>query len=82
MACGPHLCHLYRVYRERTLGFGSGWRFYNRTWGVQHAGKVSVLHDTTELDFTGHKSLRDWLCQNALVVSPQTREVLGLAGTQ
>ena len=56
-----------------------------------HAGKVLVLHDTTELDFTGHKSLRDtgqigngsrrgWLCLHALVVSPQTREVLGLAG--
>lgn len=56
-----------------------------------HAGKVLVLHDTTELDFTGHKSLEDtgqigngsrrgWLCHHALVVSPQTREVLGLAG--
>lgn len=55
-----------------------------------HAGKVLVLHDTTELDFTGHKSLRDtgqigngkrrgWLCHHAIVVSPQTREVLGLA---
>ena len=56
-----------------------------------HAGKVLVLHDTTEMDFSGHKSLEDtgqigngsrrgWLCHHALVVSPQTREVLGLVG--
>ena len=44
------------------------------------AGKVLVLHDTTELDFSGHKSRRGWLCHHALVVSPQTREVLGLVG--
>lgn len=57
---------------------------------VEHAGPVLVIHDTTELDFTKHYSLSDagpigngsrkgWLCHNALVVSPGSREVLGLA---
>jgi hypothetical protein len=55
------------------------------------AGKVLVWHDTTELDFTGHKSLEDTgqigngqrrggLCHHSLEVSPQTREVWGLVG--
>lgn len=54
-------------------------------------GHVLVIHDTTELDFTSHKSLKDagqigngsrrgWLCHNSLVVCPERREVLGLAG--
>lgn len=53
-------------------------------------GPVLVIHDTTELDFTGHQSLNDtgqlgngscrgWLCHNSLVVNPNNREVLGLA---
>jgi len=51
---------------------------------------VLVIHDTTELDFTGKKSLKDlgqvgngsqrgYLCHQSLAVVPQTREVLGLA---
>lgn len=57
---------------------------------AEHDGPVLVIHDTTELDFTGHKSLTDagqigngsrkgWLCHNSLAVSPKPREVLGLA---
>jgi len=58
---------------------------------ADHDGTVLVLHDTTELDFTRHESLkntgqigngsrRGWLCHNSLVVVPKQREVLGLAG--
>ena len=58
---------------------------------ADHDGPVLVIHDTTELDYTGHKSLKDtgqlgngssrgWLCHNSLAVSPKNREVLGLAG--
>jgi len=50
---------------------------------------VLILHDTTELDFTDHKSLtklgqigsgtrRGYLAHNSLAVDPDTREVLGL----
>ena len=57
---------------------------------AKHDGPVLVIHDTTELDFTNHKSLNDmgqigngsrrgWLCHNSLVVSPKNREVIGLA---
>ncbi len=57
----------------------------------EHDGAVLVLHDTTELDFTTRTSLKDagqigngsrkgWLCHNSLAVSPNQREVLGLAG--
>jgi hypothetical protein len=57
---------------------------------TDHDGPVLIIHDTTELDFTGHKSLQDagqlgngscrgWLCHNSLVVNPKNREVLGLA---
>jgi len=56
-----------------------------------HDGPVLVIHDTTELDFTTHRSLDDlgqigngsrqgWLCHNSLAVDPQRREVLGLTG--
>lgn len=50
-----------------------------------------VIHDTTELDFTTHESLRQdlgqigngnhkgYLCHNSLAVDPSTREVIGLA---
>jgi len=57
---------------------------------AEHNGPVLVIHDTTELDFTKHESLRDlgqigngsckgWLCHNSLAVSPKQREVLGQA---
>jgi hypothetical protein len=57
---------------------------------AEHVGPVVVIHDTTELDYTNHKSLKDvgqigngsrrgWLCHNSLAVDPQTREVIGLA---
>ena len=50
---------------------------------------VLVLHDSTEFDFTGHKSLkrlgqigsgtrRGYITHNSLAVNPQTREVIGL----
>jgi hypothetical protein len=50
---------------------------------------VLVLHDSTELDFTAHRSLdglgqigsgtrRGYIAHNSLAVKPQTREVIGL----
>lgn len=55
-----------------------------------HDGVVLVVHDGTELDYTGKKSLtglgqigngyyRGYICHNSLAVVPETREVLGLA---
>ena len=54
-----------------------------------HAGPLLVLHDTTTLDYSGLQSIdlgqvgeghgRGYLCHNALVVDPQTREAVGLA---
>ena len=56
-----------------------------------HEGRVLVLHDTTELDYSGLISLRDELgqigngggrgyeCHNSLAVIAESREVLGLA---
>jgi hypothetical protein len=54
------------------------------------AGVVLVLHDTTELDFSGLRSItelgsiggglnRGLLCHNSLAFDPQQQEVLGLA---
>ena len=53
-------------------------------------GAVLVLHDTTELDYSGLLSIKDlgsiggdlnrgYLCHNSLAFDPQRREVLGLA---
>ena len=51
---------------------------------------VLLIHDTTDLDFSGHKTLENdlgqigngggkgFLCHNSLAVDPQRREVLGL----
>ena len=56
-----------------------------------HEGTVLILHDTTELDYSGLKSLKDELgqigngggrgykCHNSLAVMAESREVLGLA---
>jgi hypothetical protein len=56
-----------------------------------HEGVVLVLHDTTELDYSGLSSLKDKLgqigngggrgykCHNSLAVVAESREVLGLA---
>ncbi len=56
-----------------------------------HEGVVLILHDTTELDYSGLKSLKDELgqigngggcgykCHNSLAVTAESREVLGLA---
>jgi Transposase DNA-binding len=55
------------------------------------SGPVLILHDTTELDFSTHRSLkklgqigngsrRGYLCHNSLAVDPATREVIGLMG--
>jgi hypothetical protein len=58
---------------------------------MRHAnGIVLVLHDTTELDYSGLQSIRDlgpiggslnrgYLCHNSLAFDPQRHEVLGLA---
>lgn len=55
-----------------------------------HEGGVLVLHDTTELDYSGLKSLKEELgqigngggrgykCHNSLAVTAESREVLGL----
>lgn len=52
---------------------------------------VLFLHDTTDLDFSGHKTLagqlgqigngggRGWLCHNSLAVAPACRRIFGLA---
>jgi hypothetical protein len=56
----------------------------------EHNGVVLVVHDTTELDYTGKSTLRKigqigngshrgYLCHNSLAVDPRTGEVLGLA---
>jgi hypothetical protein len=53
-------------------------------------GVTLLLHDTTELDYSGLKSIKDlgsiggdlnrgFLCHNSLAYDPQQREVLGLA---
>jgi len=52
------------------------------------AGPVLIVHDSTELDYTGHRTLRKlgpigkgnrrgYICHNSLAITPQ-REVLGL----
>jgi hypothetical protein len=57
---------------------------------ADHNGPVVIAHDTTELDYTSHKSLADqlgqvgrglargYLCHNSLAIDPSGREVLGL----
>jgi hypothetical protein len=56
----------------------------------QSTAPVLVLHDTTELDYSGLQSIRDlgpiggglnrgFLCHNSLAFDPQRHEVLGLA---
>jgi hypothetical protein len=59
---------------------------------ADHEGPVVIAHDTTELDYTSHKSLADqlgqvgrglargYLCHNSLAIDPGSREVLGLVG--
>lgn len=58
------------------------------------AGVVLILHDTTELDFSGHRTLRTGLgpigngggygllCHNSLALDPATGTVLGLVSQQ
>src|SRR5665213_2962861 len=57
---------------------------------AEESGVVLVLHDTTELQYTTLKSIKDlgpvgngldrgYLCHNSLAVVPGTRQVLGLA---
>jgi hypothetical protein len=56
----------------------------------QAKGVVLVLHDTTELDYSGLRSIKDlgpiggglnrgYLCHNTLAFDPQRHEVIGLA---
>lgn len=58
----------------------------------EHDGVVLFLHDTTDLDYSGHATLagalgqigngggRGYLCHNTLAVDPASRTVFGLAG--
>jgi hypothetical protein len=65
-------------------------RQHTRQRMSQVEGPVLVLHDTTELDYSGLKSIvdlgsigngggRGFLCHNSLAFDPQQHEVLGLA---
>ena len=76
----PAVTHesVFAPHRERTLARMA-----------EHDGPMLVIHDTTELDFTTHRSLdgvgqigngsrTGWLCHNSLVFDPKRREVLGL----
>jgi hypothetical protein len=56
---------------------------------IEQQGVTLIIHDTTELDYSGLKSIGDlgpigngsgrgYLCHNSLAVDPSTREVLGL----
>jgi hypothetical protein len=56
----------------------------------QAKGVVLIVHDTTELDYTGLRSITDlgpiggglnrgYLCHNSLAFDPKQREVIGLA---
>jgi hypothetical protein len=61
---------------------------------LDHTGVALCLHDTTEIDLTGHTSLhpelgqigdgngRGYECHNSLVVLPHGRRVLGLLAQQ
>jgi len=56
----------------------------------RHGDAILILHDSTELDYSTHKSLeaqlgqvgrglkRGYLCHNSLAVKPEGREVIGL----
>src|ERR1700687_2105486 len=65
---------------------------YERTLALlrQADGPMLILHDTTELDYSGLNSIADlgsiggnlgrgYLCHNSLVLDPQGHQVLGLA---
>src|SRR5262249_20472882 len=65
-------------------------RQYTRQRMGESNGTVLVVHDTTELDYSGLQSIRDlgpiggglnrgFLCHNSLAFDPQRHEVLGLA---
>ena len=59
-----------------------------------HTGTVLIVHDTTDLDFSGHRTLapqlgpigngggRGLLCHNSLAVDSATGEILGLVAQQ
>lgn len=76
---------------EVTHGSVLGQHYQNTHQEMQRSpGVVLVLHDTTELDYSGLKETkglgqigngggRGYLCHNSLAVDPQSREVLGLA---
>jgi Transposase DNA-binding/Transposase Tn5 dimerisation domain len=70
---------------------GPHWEQTRRAMGRRPL--VLILHDTTELDFTSHRRLRGagqigngygrgFLQHNSLAVTPEPREVLGLAHQQ
>ncbi len=57
---------------------------------AEHAGTLLIIHDSTELDYTGKTTLtglgqigngyyRGYICHNSLVVDPQAHAVVGLA---
>ena len=57
----------------------------------RHPGTVLIVHDTTDLDFSGHRTLADglgqigngggrgFLCHNSIAVDPQSSSIFGFA---
>jgi hypothetical protein len=84
---------LMRLVRHRTVTHETVLHTHRQRTLAQaraHAGVVLLVHDPTELDFTGKKSLtglgqigkgnrRGYICHNSLAVSAATGELLGLA---
>jgi hypothetical protein len=82
----------YRLMRQDDVSHGAILDAHRQATLEQIAQRdtpVLVLHDSTEFDFTTHKSLdglgqigsgtrRGFIAHNSLAVDPQTREVLGL----
>lgn len=91
------LRRLYDLMNTRAVTHAAVFRSHARNTGTEllrHIGIVLRLHDTTELDFTFHRSLHDELgqigdgrgrgyeCHNSLVYLPKERKVLGLLAQQ
>jgi len=96
LASPPNLKALYRLCRHEQTTHAAlidALRQYTRCNIAAHedqTGTVLLIHDATELDYTGCASLksalgqigngkrRGYLCHNVLAVDPQTKSVLGL----
>ena len=80
---GPRATHdnIFGCYQEAAL---------NRL--EKHCGPVLLIHDTTQIDYSGHRTLKPrlgqigngggwgYLLHHSLAVDPQNQEVLGLVG--